>query len=74
MVASIAGTAGIPGTALGRIYIKNHRATVDVEEEYLDKIVSLFSPACPVWLLGLPQGGSWILPRTGHETEEGVCS
>jgi len=39
-VASIAGTAGIPGTALGRIYIQNHRTTVDVAEEYLDKIVS----------------------------------
>lgn len=40
VVASIAGTAGIPGTALGRIYIQNHRTTVDVAEEYLDKIVS----------------------------------
>lgn len=40
VVASIAGTAGIPGTALGRIYIQNHRTTVDIAEEYLDKIVS----------------------------------
>ena len=40
VVASIAGTAGIPGTALGRIYIQNHRTTVDVSEEYLEKIVS----------------------------------
>ena len=40
VVASIAGTAGIPGTALGRIYIQNHRTTVDVSEQYLEKIVS----------------------------------
>ena len=40
VVASIAGTAGIPGTALGRIYIQNHRTTVDVSEQYLDKVVS----------------------------------
>jgi len=40
VVASIAGTAGIPGTALGRIYIQNHRTTVDVSEEYLEKVIS----------------------------------
>ena len=40
VVASIAGIAGIPGTALGRIYIQNHRTTVDVSEEYLEKVVS----------------------------------
>ena len=40
VVASIAGTAGIPGASLGRIYIQNHRTTVDVSEEYLEKIVS----------------------------------
>ena len=40
VVASIAGIAGIPGTALGRIYIQNHRTTVDVSEKYLEKIVS----------------------------------
>ncbi len=40
VVASIAGTAGIPGTSLGRIYIQNHRTTVDVSEEYLEKIVA----------------------------------
>jgi ATP-dependent RNA helicase DeaD len=39
VVASIAGTAGIPGASLGRIYIQNHRTTVDVSEEYLEKIV-----------------------------------
>jgi hypothetical protein len=33
--------AGLPGTALGRIYIQNHRTTVDVSEEYLKKIVSV---------------------------------
>jgi hypothetical protein len=32
--------AGIPSTALGRIYIQNHRTTVDVSEEYLEKVVS----------------------------------
>ena len=40
VVASIAGIAGIPGTALGRIYIQNHRTTVDVSEQYLEKIIS----------------------------------
>ena len=40
VVASIASTAGIPGTALGRIYIQNHRTNVDVSEEYLEKIIS----------------------------------
>ena len=40
VVASIAGTAGIPGSSLGRIYIQNHRTTVDVSEEYLEKVVS----------------------------------
>ena len=40
VVASIAGTAGIPGTSLGRIYIQNHRTTVDVSQQYLDKVVS----------------------------------
>ncbi len=40
VVASIAGTAGIPGNALGRIYIQNHRTTVDIAEDYLDKVVS----------------------------------
>ena len=40
VVASIAGAAGIPGTAFGRIYIQNHRTTVDVSEEYLEKVVS----------------------------------
>jgi Superfamily II DNA and RNA helicases len=39
VVASIAGTAGIPGASLGRIYIQNHRTTVDVSEEYLEKVV-----------------------------------
>ena len=33
--------ARITGTALGRIYIQNHRTTVDVSEEYLEKIVSV---------------------------------
>jgi len=40
VVASIAGIAGIPGSALGRIYIQNHRTTVDVSEEFLEKVVS----------------------------------
>ena len=40
VVASIAGTAGIPGSSLGRIYIQNHRTTVDVSDQYIDKIVS----------------------------------
>lgn len=40
VVASIAGIAGIPGNALGRIYIQNHRTTVDVSEEFLEKVVS----------------------------------
>jgi ATP-dependent RNA helicase DeaD len=40
VVASIAGTAGIPGSALGRIYIQNHRTTVDVSDQFMDKIVS----------------------------------
>ncbi|MFA5612066.1 MAG: DEAD/DEAH box helicase [Anaerolineaceae bacterium] len=40
VVASVASTAGIPGTALGRIYIQNRRTTVDVSEQYLEKIVS----------------------------------
>lgn len=40
VVASIAGIAGIPGNALGRIYIQNHRTTVDVSEEYLEKVVA----------------------------------
>ena len=40
VVASIAGTAGIPGASLGRIYIQNHRTTVDVSEEYLEKVVA----------------------------------
>ncbi|MEL7626296.1 MAG: DEAD/DEAH box helicase [Anaerolineaceae bacterium] len=40
VVASIAGTAGIPGSSLGRIYIQNHRTTVDVSEEVLDRVIS----------------------------------
>lgn len=40
VVASIAGIAGIPGTALGRIYIQNHRTTVDVSEAHLEKVIS----------------------------------
>jgi len=40
VVATIASTAGIPGSALGRIYIQNHRTTVDVSDQYIDKIVS----------------------------------
>lgn len=40
VVASIAGIADIPGSALGRIYIQNHRTMVDVSDQYIDKIVS----------------------------------
>ena len=40
VVASVASAAGIPGSALGRIYIQNHRTTVDVSEQYLEKIIS----------------------------------
>ncbi|MDD2523048.1 MAG: DEAD/DEAH box helicase [Anaerolineaceae bacterium] len=40
VVASIASIAGIPGSALGRIYIQNHRTTVDVSEQYLDQVIS----------------------------------
>lgn len=40
VVASIAGAAGIPGSALGRIYIQNHRTSVDVAEEYLEKVIA----------------------------------
>ena len=35
-----ATAAGIPGSSLGRIYIQNHRTTVDVSDQYIDKIVS----------------------------------
>ncbi len=40
VVASIAGIADIPGSALGKIYIQNHRTMVDVSDQYIDKIVS----------------------------------
>ena len=40
VVASIASIAGIPGSAMGRIYIQKNYTKVDVEEQYLDKVIS----------------------------------